>query len=60
MTGPQQTNEETTRVLAAAGIEVTEEGRQRARSRLAQATARMTDERWDELRERYFRYSDPA
>jgi hypothetical protein len=56
MTGPRQASEDTERVLAAAGIVVTDEGR----ARLADADARMSDAGWDDLRERYFRYADPA
>jgi hypothetical protein len=47
-------------VLAPAGIVVTAAGRARARARLADADARMSDAGWDDLRERYFRYADPA
>jgi hypothetical protein len=39
-----------TEMLAAAGIEVTEEGKARARAELDAAEARWTSEQWDELR----------
>lgn len=51
----QDLGDETERMLAAAGIEVTEEGRARARAKLAAAQERMTPEAWARLRERYGR-----
>lgn len=43
--------ERTNALLAAHGFAVTEEGRQRARQRLADARDRMTTQRWEKLRE---------
>jgi hypothetical protein len=58
MSRQQRTDEDTARVLAAAGITVTEEGRARARARLAEADARMTEEKRQDLRQRLRRYSE--
>lgn len=47
----RQMNRETTAdLLARQGIVVTEEGKARARKKLDDAAARMTPERWEELR----------
>lgn len=51
----RDTRAETDRMLAAAGIVVTDEGRGRAREKLAAAQQRMTPQAWARLRERYGR-----
>ncbi|HET6950396.1 MAG TPA: hypothetical protein VFI47_08475 [Acidimicrobiales bacterium] len=51
MTEPRpDTREQTAAMLAAAGITVTEEGKARARAKLAEADARWTPERRAKLR----------
>lgn len=60
MAEPQQEVSETERMLATVGIHVTAEGKARARARLAEADAKMPPVKWDELRNKYFRYSSPA
>ncbi len=52
MTPERATADETQELLDAAGIVVTPEGRERARRRLADMDARMTPDRWQELRDR--------
>lgn len=42
-------------LVAAAGITVTDEGRARARAKLDAAKARMTPEKWEELRQQFGR-----
>ncbi|HET8683008.1 MAG TPA: hypothetical protein VFM54_14230 [Micromonosporaceae bacterium] len=52
MTQPDHDScEETEELLAAVGITVTEDGKARARARLAEADAAWTPERWAALRE---------
>lgn len=46
----RMSREETARLLAEHGFVLTEEGRARARSALDAARARMTPERWEQLR----------
>jgi hypothetical protein len=48
---------ETERVLAGTGIPVTDEGRERARAKLAAAAQRMTPQEWRRLEERFGRTS---
>lgn len=60
MTSPRQTDDETVRVLAAAGIISTPAGRERAREKLADTDARMTPQRREAIRKRLRRYSDPS
>jgi hypothetical protein len=57
MTQPtgQDVHDETERMLAAAGIVVTDEGKARARTRLRAAERRMTPDAWERLDERYHR-----
>jgi hypothetical protein len=43
--------DDTTELLAAVGITVTEEGKSRARAKLAEADARWTPKQWAALRE---------
>jgi metal-responsive CopG/Arc/MetJ family transcriptional regulator len=43
--------ERTAELLAEQGFVITEEGKARARQKLAEAQARMTPERWQELRQ---------
>jgi hypothetical protein len=43
--------DDTAELLAAVGITITEEGKSRARAKLAEADARWTPERWTALRE---------
>ncbi len=50
MTPERATDGETRELLDAAGIVVTDEGKERARQRLADADARMTPDRWADLR----------
>lgn len=52
VTGTPETRSETAEMLAAVGIVATEEGRERARKRLADADARMTPREWAKLRAR--------
>jgi hypothetical protein len=52
-------HDETTAILAAAGIVVTDEGKARARAKLDTAAQRMTPEAWARIRARYGR-SDAA
>jgi hypothetical protein len=47
----RQSDESTVELLAAVGVTATDEGKARARARLAEAEARWTGERWAELRE---------
>jgi hypothetical protein len=51
----QDVHDETARVLAGAGIVVTDEGKARARAKLEAAAERMTPEAWARLKERYGR-----
>lgn len=51
----QDVDGETERVLAAAGIVVTDEGKARVRAKLAAADQRMAPEAWTRLDERYGR-----
>ena len=51
----QDVDGETERVLAGAGIVVTDEGKIRARAKLRAAERRMTPEAWERLAERYGR-----
>jgi hypothetical protein len=44
-------DESTIELLAAVGVTATDEGKARARARIAEAEARWTDEKWAELRE---------
>jgi metallophosphoesterase superfamily enzyme len=53
----QDVHVETERMLAEAGIVVTDEGRARARAKLRAAAERMTPEAWARLDERYGRPS---
>lgn len=56
MTGPsQKVRDETERMLAGAGIVVTDEGKARARAKLQAASERMTPEAWARLDRRYGR-----
>jgi hypothetical protein len=56
MTQPgQDVCDETARMLAGAGIVVTDEGKARARTKLQAAAKRMTPEAWARLDERYGR-----
>ncbi len=47
----RRSDDSTTELLAAAGVTATDEGKARARARIAEAEARWTGERWAELRE---------
>jgi hypothetical protein len=47
----RQSDESTVELLAAVGVTATDEGKARARTRIAEAEARWTGERWAELRE---------
>jgi hypothetical protein len=47
----RQADEGTVELLAAVGVTATDEGKARARARIADAEARWTDEKWAELRE---------
>lgn len=59
MTGPRQTSDEdTARVFAAVGATPTDEGRARARAKLADADARNTPGRLDQIRAELHRYAD--
>lgn len=49
-TNSPDAREDTAASFAAVGIPVTEEGKARARAKLAEADARWTPERWDALR----------
>jgi hypothetical protein len=51
----QDVRDDTERVLAGAGIVVTDEGKARARAKLRDAEQRMTPEAWARLDERYGR-----
>jgi hypothetical protein len=56
MATPRQgVDDETTRMLAAVGVTVSEEGRARARAKLRAAAQRMTPEAWERLEEHYGR-----
>ncbi|MFC7546721.1 hypothetical protein [Plantactinospora sp. GCM10030261] len=52
--GPE-VRDETERMLASAGIVVTDEGKARARAKLAAAEQRMTPDAWARLDDRYGR-----
>ena len=47
----RRSDESTAELLAAVGVTATDEGKARARARIAEAEARWTGERWAELRE---------
>ncbi|GIJ44261.1 hypothetical protein Val02_11470 [Virgisporangium aliadipatigenens] len=60
MNSERASADETDAMLAAAGITVTAEGRERARARLRAADERMTPEAWERLRARLGRAADAA
>jgi hypothetical protein len=60
MSPERVTADETDAMLAAAGITVTGEGRERARARLRAADERMTPQAWEHLRDRLGRAADAA
>ena len=47
----RQSDESTVELLAAVGVTATDEGKARARARIAEAEARWTEEQWAELRD---------
>jgi hypothetical protein len=57
MTSPERTSDETVRMLATVGIKVTDEGKARARRKLAAADAAKTPEGSAAARARYARHT---